>query len=293
MIEAQGSVGAPRGAAVRTVGLIGLPSSGKTTYIAAFWFAVASARPGSDIELADTPADLGYLNGLTDRWLSCEGADRTTAAAGQTSEIELAGIGDRRLRVVVPDYSGEFITDAWVSRRLASQVDRYLRVSDGLLVFIHPLKVTPRVTLEEANTISDVLEGGPPNPGLPSQSFDASKSPTQTILVDMIQVARRRTRRRKLPVAVIVSAWDLVSAQGDPPGRWLEKNLPLLSQFLRTNADSLPSSVFGISAQGSDWAVAQPAALETRAVVRATAVDEIGQAQPDIAAPIRWVMRSI
>ena len=77
-------------------------------------------------------------------------------------------------------------------------------------------------------------------------------SPTQVKLVELLQfVIFLRKSITPLPVAVIVSAWDLVR---DPvlPVSWLENHLPLLSQFLAANADTMPSQIYGISALGGD-----------------------------------------
>jgi hypothetical protein len=52
-------------------------------------------------------------------------------------------------------------------------------------------------------------------------------------------------------LAIVVSAWDLVS-KNVAPTTWLESRLPLLSQFLRANNDWMTSEVFGVSSQGGD-----------------------------------------
>jgi hypothetical protein len=50
----------------------------------------------------------------------------------------------------------------------------------------------------------------------------------------------------------VISAWDVITNPKLSPGEWLLRELPLLSQFLRTNPDSFDVRVYGISAQGGD-----------------------------------------
>ena len=58
----------------------------------------------------------------------------------------------------------------------------------------------------------------------------------------------------RLPLAIILSAWDRVSPPAPAPAAWLAGQMPLLEQFLGAHAQRLPHAVFGVSAQGGDFA---------------------------------------
>ena len=73
----------------------------------------------------------------------------------------------------------------------------------------------------------------------------------QAQLVDLLQCMQRdpfRPMKRRL--AVVISAWDVVTDETMTPERWLATEMPLLTQFLKSNTESFETEVFGVSAQG-------------------------------------------
>ncbi len=57
--------------------LIGLPATGKTTFLAALWHLVESAEIPEALRLVKLEGDREYINGLTRRWMRCESLSRT------------------------------------------------------------------------------------------------------------------------------------------------------------------------------------------------------------------------
>lgn len=77
-----------------------------------------------------------------------------------------------------------------------------------------------------------------------------SRMPVDVRAVDLLQELLEE-RSTRLPVVVIISAWD--RADDTTPANWLAEQLPLLEQFLASNSGQLPHAVFGVSAQGADF----------------------------------------
>jgi hypothetical protein len=77
--------------------------------------------------------------------------------------------------------------------------------------------------------------------------------PPQVQLVELLQFMQfppfEKRRRR---VAVLVSAWDLIAEPRPEPKVWLEREMPLLGQYLQTNQDSFESRIYGVSALGGN-----------------------------------------
>ena len=68
-------------------------------------------------------------------------------------------------------------------------------------------------------------------------------------IVELLQFLQRRPfNRRRRRVAVMVSAWDVVPEPRPDPARWLEREFPLLFQFLVTNSNSFEFRAYGMSA---------------------------------------------
>jgi len=112
--------------------------------------------------------------------------------------------------------------------------------------------------------------------------------PADARAADLLQ-ALLDERSERLPIAIIVSAWDRVRGH-ESPQEWLSERVTLLDQFLASNGDRLPSAVFGVSAQGGDFATGLPDQLAGEDPWdRAYLVGPDGERR-DMAAPISWLL---
>jgi hypothetical protein len=98
-----------------------------------------------------------------------------------------------------------------------------------------------------------------------------------------------------LSVAIVISAWDEISAEGKTPQSWLRSHATFLSQFLESNCNRLTIEVFGISAQGCDYDLEQQRVSLLREknnpIDRIDILTEHGHTH-DITAPIKWLMKT-
>ncbi|HDZ2859241.1 TPA: hypothetical protein RST11_005264, partial [Klebsiella pneumoniae] len=62
------------------------------------------------------------------------------------------------------------------------------------------------------------------------------------LLSDIIRPPFEPCLRR---IAILISAWDLVHDSGVTPNDWLEVNMPLVAQFLKTNSDYFDHQIYG------------------------------------------------
>ena len=118
-------------------------------------------------------------------------------------------------------------------------------------------------------------------------SWAPSRMPVDVRAVDLLQELLEE-RATRLPLVVIVSAWDLTA--GTTPADWLAEQLPLLAQFLACNSEQLPHAVFGVSAQGVAFDAASNEAAQL-----ADPWDRAYLARPDglrgtVAEPIEWLI---
>jgi hypothetical protein len=91
------------------------------------------------------------------------------------------------------------------------------------------------------------------------------KLPTQVVLVDWLECLYSAFKEVRGPLqplrlSVIVSAWDRVprDKQKSGPDAYIDETLPLLHDFLSTNARRFATQVFGVSVVGGDLSDAQP-----------------------------------
>src|SRR5205807_3055141 len=114
-------------------------------------------------------------------------------------------------------------------------------------------------------------------------------APPQVQLVELLQfIDHQRIDENVIPIAVVISAWDIVIGNYDSPQRWLLERLPLLDQYLRTNGERFPARVYGVSAQGGpldgDLTLLQDQACQSDRII---VVSDNGSSH-DITSPIKW-----
>jgi hypothetical protein len=274
----------------QTVLMVGLPSSGKTSYLASCWHALGQHRRATRLSLSRLPPNAESLNRITEAWLACQPPDHTSTGSIFSTVLDLQEGHGAPFELVMPDYSGEFVRDSWIHRRWPPDMVQHLRDAHALILFVHPAYLIPHETVEAFTRRAGILEAGAPDSSLQPKPFDMAQVPSQTMLVEFLQFARLRAKAKVLPVSFIVSAWDLVAPEGKTPSEWLASNLPLVDQFLAANMATLPSALFGVSAQGADWPSAKDQSRKLPAEERSSVVDGDGKPGSDVTIPISWAM---
>jgi len=287
--------------------VIGMPSSGKSTFIAALRHVLLSDETPTALELARPAADERHLNKLQDKWLASETFERTRQASEAWVSFHLRARGSTAgAEFVMPDLQGETFERAAEDGRLAADVHEALVGSSGLLLFTNADRP------DDSNLISDVgdlddeaLKGDEEEaaakhavgikqpPAVAERPFRPDLIPEEGKTVELLQVANRRPQRRRLRrICVIVSAWDVVEEVGGgrTPAEWLAQERPMLVQFLANNSDAWHLRVYGVSAQGGRLPRdrTQLQSLE-RASERIRVVGHQASSH-DITAPIAWLL---
>lgn len=234
--------------------MLGLKGSGKTTYLAALWHFLESGEIEDDIVLPRLQPDRDYLNSIRNTWLNLEPAGRTSLRSANTATLSLQRRGKgESFEVVLPDLSGESFRQQWANRRATTSFQAFASCCNGVLLFVHPSSYqrTHPIKPKEAEESASEADGEARTIPV-SETWTPEQSSTQVQLVDLLQILfGLRGRVAGLRVAVIISAWDTVNSALTPDG-WLDRRLPLLSQFLRANNDWMAAEIFGVSAQGGD-----------------------------------------
>jgi GTPase SAR1 family protein len=273
--------------------MLGLRGSGKTTFLAALWHFIESGEIDDRLSIPLLQPDRDYLNAARNSWLAVKPVGRTTMRS--TNNVSLTLL-DKKLNAKIdmslPDLSGESFRLQWVTRKVPKTYIEFARGCAGAFLFVHPndvarTHVIKPLTVEQQPTEEE--EGGSAIPV--SANWTPAQSSTQAQLVDVLQLLMHmRETQTNMRVAIIISAWDVVRAK-IPPAVWLERRLPLLSQFIRANPDRMASEVFGVSAQGGDLAADRASLLSASVpssrsyVVRGSSLDKMR-----ITAPLQFLL---
>jgi hypothetical protein len=282
----------------RSAIIIGLPSSGKTTFLAALWHLVSMRDVDTLLRFGGLSAgDASHLNAIAKRWRGARVQDRTALAGNRLVSMNLVDAAGETMRVTFPDVPGEAYLRMWEDRDCEPEIAEILQ-SGGVLLFIHSDTVrAPQWVVDEVEMSKrmglEVLEGKP-------VPWQPRLAPTQVQLVDLLQLLRMPpldVGPRRL--AIMLSAWDKARGEGLTPEAYLQAKLPLLWQYLRRGADGWTFRIYGVSAQGGDYDAIEenvprlPAAEELRNLDCASArIQLLGPVQEthDLTEPLAWLM---
>lgn len=232
---------------------IGLPDSGKTTFLAALWHLIKEDDIDTRLKLHNLRSgELAHLNAIAERWRSARIQDRTTTNNTRLVDINLRNEAGKILRLTFPDVAGESYRQIWEQRECDKAIAEMLDGA-GVLLFIHADRIRMPVWIADnlgALMMADQAAGMETE----LKPWGADMAPTQVKMVGLLssvkEVAPYAGTRR---LAVMLSAWDKAKLEKRPPNAFLASKMPLLDQYLRQNADTWEVRVYGVSAQGGDY----------------------------------------
>ncbi|MEQ9106215.1 MAG: hypothetical protein RLO04_01970 [Limnobacter sp.] len=241
----------------RSIVIIGLPGSGKTTFLAALWHLVMDDEDDTALRFHKlSVGDMAHLNRIAERWREAKEQDRTGIAGHKMVSMNLLDGNKMPVRVTFPDVPGEAYRRMWEDRECDPEIADIMD-AEGVLLFIHsdsivsPSWVVDEVTLARQLGI-DVPKGQ-------EVDWHPRLAPTQVQIVDLLQllceppldVGPRR-------LAIMLSAWDKAKREGLSPSDYIDAKLPLLGQYLRQGVNGWTCQIYGISAQGGDYDPVEP-----------------------------------
>lgn len=272
--------------------IIGLPRSGKTTFLAALWHLLDAGEVSSKFVLGKLIGDHSHLNAIVDAWRRCEEVQRTSMAAEVRVSIHVKEAATGKEAVLhFPDLSGESFELQLASRTCAADYVADYEGNGGVLLFVTADRPSDGMAIVDVAplAIGESVE----EPVEDHQDWSPEMVSAQVKLVELLQFLQRAPFRQAIRrLAVVVSAWDVVQPVGLQPIQWLERELPFLHQFLVANPESFIFQVYGVSAQGGDVKSQQRSVLVEQ--VPSMRIQCVGpETDPhDLTSPIAWLMSS-
>lgn len=275
---------------------IGLPSSGKTSFIGALWHVVQSGEINAAYSVTSQPEDREYLNQLQSSFLDCKPPDRTKTGFEKKIELNMSEkTTGRVLDFIFPDLSGETYESQFEYRQLTLEYVNQIADSDCIMLFINPNHLKRPFLISQADPMLLGLEEQADEYEEEQVKWTPKTCQTQVILVDLLQMIADRIKK-PCKVGIIISAWDEIQSvqQADPPltpTSWLQDNLPLLVQYLKSNQREFSHEVFGVSAQGGRYAedgdnsVLQLLPKQSERII----VQTNSEISNDITVPLTWL----
>jgi len=272
--------------------LCGLPHSGKTTFLAALWYLLFHEEIPTALKRRSLPQKRDYLNQISQKWAKFIEIDRTEIV----KEITIPLIyKNTDVDLCVPDMDGETWTRVWASRFCDPHTAEWIKNASGILLFLHAEKIHPPVDIDTLNEMAGQYKQPPSGNEekiikTAEIPWDAEKSPTQVVLVDILQtLALPPIGDRGRRVAVIISAWDKAADAGLAPEEYLRVHASLLHQFLCFSGLFSRIKYYGVSALGGDI---KDERIKSEAI-QSKRIRVVEEGQPtghDLTVPIQWLM---
>ncbi len=125
-------------ASSETVVMLGLPRSGRSTFLAALWHQMVSGEVATALTSARLPANREFLNKLRDAWLTCEEVKWNPAGLEPHAllHLRLTSTG-REVDLSLSDVASDVLARQWIDRQIPAAYMEQVRRAIGLLLFVH------------------------------------------------------------------------------------------------------------------------------------------------------------
>lgn len=226
---------------------VGGPGSGKSNYLFRTWIAIEHQT--GLLRKSGLPPNLDYLHDGASRLFAGEFAPHTSVDAPSTAEIPVGVVGSHdSSQLTVPDVSGEVWDNVYQLREWPVAWDTYIEQRCSFVLFIragspHNAQPLDWLTCERLYKTRGAVRGDP-------------RVPTQVVLVDWLQTLHTLTAERWMTsvvprLSIVVTAWDTLDGDVGPLD-YLNREFPLLGQFLAAGLHGFDARVFGVSVVGGD-----------------------------------------
>lgn len=253
----------------RSFFMVGMPESGKTTYVVSLCRSVIYGDKQTLLRLDQAELPNGFDN-IEELIMQLEGYERLERTrGGKKYDIDIPFIDKEENNVLlsIPDLSGEFFAHLVCDRRIKKEIGEKLICADEILFFINTdtmlgekrLDVNEKSTIKLVNesTKLEVLEQNTDklvdNKLIVEQQ---SNKTNQSEVVELLQSILYLLNERK-KIKFIISAWDKIEKESEyntlSPEDYIKAKLPLLHQFILSNSEKFDYQIWGVSAQGGDF----------------------------------------
>lgn len=266
--------------------ILGLPNAGKSTFLAALWYSLFHGK-NNKLRYSKLDGNLTYLQKLSSTWANAKILNRTVPGEEKENISLLLEGGGQEFRLNLPDLSGETFRNHYTNRTMSKELAEYINEAEAVILFINTVDI--KDILFHADFGSDLLGEG--DNSLPSYEGRAVENdPMQVQLVDLLQFLEYIREGKLIKLGIMLSAWDEVvgSEYENKPELLVEKRMPLLWQFLKSNPQLFRCKYWGVSAQGGQLDVdgAEKLLEHSDPTDRIFLVNNDGQRSKDITAPI-------
>jgi hypothetical protein len=233
--------------------VIGEHNVGKTNYGAQLLGRLRADR--SSLKLHGTPEDISTFELALESLNNGEAPTHTPSTTNQELVLPIE-FNKHLISLTWPEYGGEQISDILQSRSLSEVWQNRIAKADGWMIFLRLSAIGDSV-----DAIARPATRGKGNVPKKPQKTDEPETEkhwnSNAKIIELVQMLLHEKRigvhdRVKSPALVVaLSCWDELNTE-DTPNTRLQKDLPLLYEFLTTIWEVDRLFIFGVSSLGMD-----------------------------------------
>ena len=276
--------------------MMGIPESGKTTFLVAFTFMLEDQTEGTRLHLNPSEPPEGMTKEFKeemDHWGKFEPLTHTRVGQIHKMKYTLYDEKEERYILEIPDRYGEIFSNIVLNRYIEDETREEWLAADKILFFVNLKRMNigsqEELLTELPQEMQQLLKNGKESL---EKKKDADKKfilPDQFMLVELLQMLQE-IRKNGTFIKFIISAWDSLNLQSidyekQLPEIIFEKYLPFVYQFLKSNSNSIKAEFWGVSAQGSDLLDKEEIKKMSQALdsmERVIVVDSMGEVSHDL-----------
>ncbi len=255
--------------------MLGLPRTGKSSYLGTLWH-FAEEPAVVEINEIDIEGDRKHVQVLSEHMRALTEIERTNFAEDEGFDVDVEFADAGKVKLVIPDHSGEQLQSLVERRSWPQLLGDELDAATGVMLFVNPDEHHAPIDLHVA-----------PGGGTPEE-FKNKDACTAAQLVDGLEnVIEAMKDRWPLRLSLVISAFDRVVELS--PDEWIDKRIPAVGSMLSSDPARVRAAVFGVSAQGGRRedldAVLAAGALHERAWARGGDGGSVRFSDP-----VRWAL---
>src|ERR1035438_9438833 len=129
--------------------LMGLPNTGKTSFLAALWYLVQHPQVACKFRLEKLEGDNKYLNQISQAWVEYTPVPHTRIDSETLVSMLLKNeTTGQKLTLFFPDLSGESFRLQWTARQFTKGYDKLLQQASGAMLFVNPAGVIKPIRID-------------------------------------------------------------------------------------------------------------------------------------------------
>ena len=226
--------------------IMGFPSAGKTTYLAALWHLLFNGdiTQASPYKISSM-GDAHYLTQISTTWVNVQPINRTLLEDQKESlsiNVERKEDG-QKLKLILPDLSGETFSNIYEKKKISNSLYGAIQTADTVLLFVN---------VETINNISLISKLDPSIAGsVDTKPIERDKKldPIAIKLIELLQIVNKIKQGNRVRLALMLSAWDMID-EDVLPEDYVKEHMKILWQFLNVNKKYFDVRYWGVSAQG-------------------------------------------